>query len=171
LEEIIMDVNTKRTQSAARYLSKERGGAREALGYAWKITVDGETYQCFCNGFTGFFLKNFIDIPEREEPALKDFWKLIPNRRDLVECEFSRSDVEVARKLHKTSQVGIKKKLRTVGVYKVGNSFYNIDYIVDCINILGGDIIFKNNPNNPFGIALLESENGMAILLPRRKGE
>jgi len=164
-----MDVNTKRTQSAARYLSKERGGARGALGYAWKITVDGETYQCFCNGFTGFFLKKFIDIPEQEKPAIKDFQKLVPNRLELIEYEFIQSNAKAEQKHHKKSQAGIKEKLRTACVYRVGNSSYNIDHIVDCINILGGDIIFKNNPNNPNGIGLLESENGMAIILPLRR--
>ena len=46
---------------------------------------------------------------------------------------------------------------------------YNPAYIVDCLEILGGNATFCHDPDSYLNGALMENENGRAILLPCRK--
>lgn len=151
-----------RTKAALKYLGKAYK-YNEKFGLSWHE----DRKQCFTNGYTGFILENDLEIPACEQEAMRLSRCFPKNLSEYHLVNIDLSDVKAKIKLHKVAQAAIKAKDRTPCLYQIEGSYYNADYILDCYNILGGDIVFKQSdfPKSP---AVLESENGKAILMPFR---
>ena len=152
----------KRTRAAAKYIGK----CDEFRLGAW---IDkGE--QLFTNGYTAFFLSPAINgLPEAAESARFDIRKCIPSTDNYVTVEVDPADVAAKLKIWKAETPARERKRGRPLVYDVGEMCYNAEYILDCYNILGGDITFTQPEVWKPIPAVLTSENGKAILLPVRK--
>jgi hypothetical protein len=153
----------KRTRAAAKYIEK----CDEFRRGAW---VDDKE-QLFTNGYTGFFLNPSIDgLQEAPVTARFDIRKCIPNTDKYITVEVDPADVTAKLKIWKAQNPGAKKSGKPC-IYEVGESLFNAEYVLDCFNILGGQIVFKIPANGELTPAVLTSENGTAILLPVRKNK
>ena len=125
--------------------------------------------QCFSDGFTAFLLTNKIDGLNKVENSL-NLHELIEKSlsNDLQEILFNISDVKTALKIYRAEN---GRNCPVPCNFYLGISRYNAEYILNCYDILGGNIVFKQSKTNELAPAILESENGMAILLPMRKPE
>lgn len=124
---------------------------------------------CFLNGFTAFILNEKLDGIEIQGNTI-DIESFFPKSYDLKEFEVNIAEVKTALKLHKASESGKKAKDKTKCYYEVFEHWYNAEFIIDCYDILGDNIKFFQT-NNVLAPAVLENENGKAILLPVRKAE
>ena len=150
----------KRLKTIIKYLSKA-GKNNEKFGNAWY--VDDEL--CFTNGYTGFILKDKFDVPIIENSTL-DLPKYFPTNAD-TEIKVDLADLKMAIKTHKAREIRKKPKDKTLLMYQLGTAWYNPNLILECYEILGCDIIFRET-GKILTPAVLESKNGKAILLPMR---
>jgi hypothetical protein len=151
----------KRTRAAAKYIDK----CDEQRRGAWVDSND----QLFTNGYTGFFLKSAIDgLQEAPLTAQLELRKCIPDTDKYITIEVNPADVATKLKIWKAENPKAKKYGKPCD-YDIGESRYNAEYILDCYNILGGQIVFKIPEHGELSPAVLTSENGTAILLPVRK--
>lgn len=151
----------KRTRAAAKYIDK----CHDCRRGAW---ADKDS-QLFTNGYTAFILNPAIDgLQEASETSRLDIWGCIPNTDEYITAEVDPADVTAKLKIWKAENPNAKKRGRP-SMYEVGESLFNSEYILDCYNILGGQIIFKIPAHGELSPAVLTSENGMALLLPVHK--
>lgn len=129
----------------------------------------GTGYQCFTNGFTGFLLNHSLPgLPESQKPF--DLVKCLPIGGDALE-DFPSQLAEARRLIaeHKAATKGWKGKGKPKQPpIVIGKCGYNPQYLLDVAAILGGDITMYQDDSKPTSPARLESENGIAILLPVR---
>lgn len=166
--------------------AKETGGAstvartKKALAYIKACTIrpeqagastvehNGETYQSFTNGFTGFLLNPALPgLPEAKTPF--DLAKCLPAGGEPVPDLPAR--LAEARRIlaeYKASTTAAERKYRTNPPIIISKCGYNPQYLLDVCAILGGDITMYQDDNKPTSPARLESESGIAILLPVR---
>lgn len=151
----------KRTRAAAKYIDK----CDEFRRGAW--ADNGE--QLFTNGYTAFFLNPAINgLPEAPKTARFELRKCIPNTDKYISVEVSPADVSAKMKIWKAQNPAASRRGEQY-FYDIGESTYQARYILDCYNILGGDIVFKLPAHGELNPAVLSSESGTAILLPVRK--
>lgn len=148
---------TKRLKSALKYIESIE---REDRRGAWK---SGE-YQCFTNGYTGFLLTDHLDGLEESPASSIELEKCFPDYRYFKDVKIDIGDIKVKMLEHKTANKG-KKKVQPY-TYIIDGHYFNAKYILDAYSILGGDIKFYIEEGKPLSPAVLESENGKAIILP-----
>lgn len=154
----------KRTRAAAKYIEK----CDEHRRGAW--LDDGE--QVFTNGYTAFFLNPIIDgLPEASARARFDIRGCIPSTASYITVDVNPADVNAKIKIWKAETSAIERRHGRPLVYDVGEMCYSAEYILDCYNILGGNITFFQPAEWQLAPAVLASENGRAILLPMRKNK
>ena len=152
----------KRTRAAAKYISK----CDESRRGTW---MDGDE-QLFTNGYTAFFLSPAINgLPEASVRARFDIRKCIPSTDKYITAEVDPADVAAKLKIWKAKVPARERRHGRPLIYDVGGMCYNAEYILDCYNILGGNITFTQPAEWQPVPAVLTSENGKAILLPVRK--
>jgi len=153
----------KRTRAAAKYIDK----CDECRRGAW---IDDKGDQLFTNGYTAFFLSPAINgLPEASARARFDVRSCIPDTDNYITADVSTADVAAKIKIWKAKVPARERKHGRPLIYDVGGMCYNAEYILDCYNILGGDITFTQPKIWKPVPAVLTSENGKAILLPVRK--
>lgn len=149
-----------RTRAAVKYLKENaKSGCKRWAGCAW--AENGK--QCFTNGYTAFMLNEPLPgLPVTEEDHMNistcfpDDFRYIPTSIDIPE-------ITAALKIYQARN-GKKAHFRR----DIEKSHYNVRYLLDCYNILGGDIVLKVPANGELTPAVLESENGKALLMPER---
>lgn len=128
-------------------------------------TREEQDKQCFSDGYTAFILNNKIEgLPKNEKQNL-DLHTVLKDVDANNEINVDINDIKSAFKIHKAKYGRKHPTCR----YNLGISQYNAEYVLNCYDILGGNIIFKQSQTNELSPAILESENGIAILLPIRK--
>lgn len=151
----------KRFKAAQRYIKN----VEKSWGGKFKGAWEEQGKQCFSDGYTAFILKNKIErLPKTEKQNL-DLHTILKNIDANKETNVDINDIKAAFKIHKAKY---GRKYPTCQ-YDLGISLYNAEYILNCYDILGGNIIFKQSNKNELSPAILESENGIANLLPIRK--
>lgn len=113
---------------------------------------------CFSNGYSAFMLCDDFDIPITNSWPI-DIEILIPKNAN-TEVKIDLFDIKEYIKKSKSDKVKYP-------IYKIGNSYYNPNYIIECFNILGENFIFKQT-DNQFYPAILIGKNGKALLCPVR---
>ena len=152
----------KRTRAAAKYINK----CDERRRGAW---VDNDE-QLFTNGYTAFFLNPPINgLPEASARARFDIRKCVPNTDNYIAVEVDPADVAAKLKIWKAETPARERRHGKPLIYDIGGMCYNAEFILDCFNILGGNIKFTQPTEWQPTPAVLTSENGKAILLPVRK--
>lgn len=151
----------ERIKAINAYLSKN---GREEFKKAW---IENDK-MCLTNGYTGFMFNKTLECVEISEQSIFNLSKCFPNESNYKETTLDIADVKYQIKLHKAKESEKKQKEKTEYTYIINNQYYNAKYLVDSYKILGGDIIFKQGENN-LSPAILESENGKAIVMPIRK--
>ena len=155
-----------RTRAALKYLKDNAKEGRHVwAGTTW--TEEGK--QCFVNNCTAFALvKPLEGLPVATGAANAQHMNVLPcfpNGSDYVTAAVNIADVTAQLKIWKAQHSG---RHAQPCFYDVGMSRYNAQYLLDCYNILGGKIVFKVPPRGELSPAIMESENGKAILLPVR---
>ena len=153
----------KRTRAAAKYIDK----CDECRRGAW---IDDKGDQLFTNGYTAFFLNPAINgLPEASARARFDIRKCVPNTDNYIAVEVDPADVAAKLKIWKAETPARERRHGKPLIYDIGGMCYNAEFILDCFNILGGNIKFAQPTEWQPTPAVLTSENGTAILLPIRK--
>lgn len=157
--------------------AKDTGGTskaqrvKKALAYIKKIDrpnmagtfMNGEC-QCLTNGYTGFM---FYD-PLPGLPACDFEFDLRKLHNDtnadtiVPDLPFLLSE---ARRI-----VAESKATKQQPIITISNRHYNARYLLDIHAILSGNITMSYNNDNISSPAVFESENGLAIIMPIRKG-
>jgi hypothetical protein len=151
----------KRIHAATKYLNDEaKKGCKVWSGCTWM--EDGK--QCFVNGYTAFALNEPLEGLRTTDAEHFNVLPCFPDTSNYITAVVNVADVTARLKIYKA-----KHGSKTPFDYDIGNSRYNAQYILDCYNILGGDIVFKLPANGEITPAVMESENGNALLCPVRK--
>lgn len=151
----------KRFKAAQKYIKNIKNHWTTKHNGVWE--ENGK--QCLSNGYTGFILENKIEgLPKIEKTSL-DLHTVFKNTSANNEINVNINDIKAAIKIHKS----IHRSNTPPCEYDLGISRYNAEYILNCYDILGGDVVFKQSETNELSPAILKSENGIAILLPIRK--
>ncbi len=151
----------KRFKAVQRYIKNIEKRCIAGFNGTW----EEQDKQCFSDGYTAFILKNKIEgLPKNEKQNL-DLHTVLKDVNANNEINVDIKDIKVAFKIHKAKY---GRKYPTCQ-YNLGISLYNAEYILNCYDILGGNIIFRQSQTNELSPAILESENGIAILSPIRK--
>lgn len=158
----------RRTKTALRMFDGLEERQYPICGAVIKELPDGSICQCFANGFMAFTLIEPIDgLPAGDNEKALDVCKFIyeaeVRKLDMQETEIDSAAIKAHIKEHKATTKG---KRKPPAIYNLGKCYYNAQYILDACAILGGDVKFYQDENNPIKCALLESENGKAIVLP-----
>ncbi len=150
----------QRYKLASKYLKKvHKSTSDESFYTAW--TEEG--YQCFCDGYTGFLLKNHIpgiNVSCQDKFSLLEIYKNL-KCNNYTEFKIDFNDVNAQLKMSKA------QKIKTCRYY-VNEKCYNAAYIMDCFKILGGKEVTFTQPtsNKKMSPAILENNNGIALLSP-----
>lgn len=145
----------RRYKSAIKYFKKVNN---DRLNGTWE--ENGK--QCFTNGYSAFILDNKINGLKEIQKGF-DIYKAIGNTENYVEIPVNIKEIKANFKIQKAQS---KQKIY---YYDIGISRYNIEFIIHCYDILGGDITFKQHVKDELSCAMMESENGICILLPIKK--
>lgn len=151
----------KRFKSAQKYIKN----AEKCWTVEFKGTWEENGKQCFSDGYTGFILENKIEGLEKIENQVLDLHKALECTSVSKEIKVDINEIKTAVKIYKSTH----KRNAPPFEYDLGISRYNAEYIISCYDILGGNIVFKQSETNEISPAILESENGIAILLPMKK--
>ena len=149
----------RRVQSAAKYL-KEAGNknSKEWSGCTW--VENGK--QAFVNGYSAFLLNEPLEGLKAIDGIPFPVSKCFPGHMDnYVIADVNITDIAAYLKIFRAEH-GRKTRCD----YDILKSRYNAQYILDCYKILGGNIVFKVPQNGELTPAVLESENGKALLCP-----
>ena len=160
----------KRTKTAQKLLNSLPESQIPRAGAVVRTTLDGKTYQSFTNGHIAFMLwEELPGLPQGDGNAL-DIDSVIRETESQMKkrkkIDIDLADVKAKIIEHKTLNKGRYNTPYTP--YKIGRPHYNAQHILDSYTILGGNIKFYNDPTKPLSRAILESENGKAVLLPLR---
>lgn len=151
----------RRFRAAQRYIKNIEKKCIAGFNGTW---IEDEK-QCFSDGYTGFILENKIDaLPQILKPNF-DLHTVLKNIDATKEINVNINEIKTALKIHKSTH----RKNKLTCEYNLGISLYNAEYIVNCYDILGSDVVFKQSETNELSPAILENQNGIAILLPIRK--
>lgn len=123
-------------------------------------------HQCFTNGYIAFMLKKHFDqLPKTDIPPL-NLNDLIKQKTadDLYEVDVDITDVKTKLKIFKAENKANKTKRPCI--YRIENSFFNAQYLIDCYTILSGKNIKFSQTKNNLAPAIIKSENGKAIICP-----
>lgn len=151
----------KRFKAVQRYIKN----AEKSLVGEFKGAWEEQGKQCFSDGYSAFILKNKIEgLPKAEKQNL-DLHTILKDINAKNEINVDINKIKSTVKIHKAKY---GRKYPTCQ-YDLGISLYNAEYILNCYDILDGDIVFKQSGTDELSPAILESENGIAILLPMRK--
>ena len=152
----------KRTKLLNKLLSK---CYREQFQKAFYEEIKGEKMQVsVIDGFYAFMLRNALDVPTNENGGSVTISRCIPDYRDFGECSYDIAEIKTALKLHKANKKDNFCRIEINGRY------YNAEYFINVIEILGGDIKMYHDAKQ-LNAAVFESENGLAILMPVRAPE
>lgn len=158
----------KRTKTALKMFDGLEESQYPTCGAVIKKLPDGSARQCFTNGCYAFVLVDPIEgLPAGDKEKALDICTFVyeaENRKpNMQEVEINPAAIKAYIKEHKATTKG---KRKPPAIYNLGECYYNAQYILDACTILGGNVKFYHDENNPIKCALLESENGKAILLP-----
>lgn len=148
----------KRTKLLNKLLAKCN---REICRSGFHADIRGEKMQCsIIDGFYAFMFRQDLDIPMQQSTPIA-IGKCIPDYSNFTKCEFDLAAIKTALKLSKA-----KKETRCR--IEINGREYDAAYLINVIEILGGDITMYHDANG-ITAAVFESENGLAILMPLRK--
>lgn len=156
-------------------VQKENGNIRPQFNKCWIEKINGQPMQIFCNKYYIIALNEnyFVDVPTEKE--LKDgfraekFFIPIKQKQNLNRQDFDLSEIKMQRAQFKAEQKNIPPKKRIKKhLVDIGNSSYNSQYFINCVEALGKNSVFYQN-QNILGMSYFESEIGIAGLLPCRK--
>lgn len=151
----------KRTKLLNKLLSK---CYREAFQKAFYEEIKGEKLQCsIIDGYYAFMLRNELDIPMNENGGSVTISRCLPDYSNFGECSFDMVEIKTALKLFKAK----KDKTERFCRIEINGRYYNAEYLINVVEILGGDVKMYHDAKN-INAAVFESENGLAILMPVR---
>lgn len=142
----------------------------------WHDTMSDEKYLFGVTRYCAIALRGEFQIPTAEKPGfdparLKGFFENFNGTGESVKVD--PADVRAKLKVHKTETAAKypAKKARYIRCdYQIGNQYFDAEYLLTVCEILGGTVYIENNVLPRAG-AVLQSENGLAFLCPRRKPE
>lgn len=142
--------------------------------YAWKESYEGIEYQCFTDGSIGFMLKNKLNIETKDIPKTQSFRLFDTIKKDYKsfnQYTIDRSEVVAYQKINKSKYCRKPGTFirSTSNVCKISDSFVSMTLLLNVIDVLGGKITFFVS-NKKYDIIVCESENGIAVLCPKRVG-
>lgn len=157
----------KRQREAEKFYNEYKKTSPLAAG-----SIKQNNYQYINNSFVGFELTDHLEIPESKkglhiaiEDILRDKDRYDRMNKNLYAEIMNIFDhVRIDRGRLVRSEL-TKEKYDLV----INKGHYNPDFIETAINILGGEITYSNDPNDPFAPLFLHSENGTAFVLPLRR--
>ena len=148
----------KRTKLLNKLLSK---CFRENFQKAFYEEIKGEKMQCsIIDGFYAFMLRNALDVPIDNGGSFA-ISRCLPDYRDFGECSYDIAEIKTALKLFKAK----KDKTERFCSIEINGRFYNAEYLINVVEILGGDVKMYHDAKS-LNAAVFESENGIAILMP-----
>lgn len=151
----------KRTKLLNKLLSK---CYRNEFKKAFYEEIKGEKMQCsIIDGFYAFMLRNALDVPTNENGGSVTISRCLPDYRDFGECSYDIAEIKTTLKLFKAK----KDKTESFCLIKINGRYYNAEYLINVVEILGGAVKMYHNAKN-INAAVFESENGIAILMPCR---
>ena len=152
---------------AAQKIFKEVPEYLESTKYAHTREINGKNYQMFTNGYIGFMLNE--PLPELQQSKQNNGLNMYEFIKDFGNRTLTDIDLSAVKEViteNKKIPLADRNKYPFVDI---GNSRYNAKYLLQCYEILGGDIKFYQDEEKPLQGAILESENGKAMLMPIRK--
>lgn len=179
----LAEKDIKETETKNKYGTKEVSRLKKAekiikysrFDYSWEETYEGIEYQCFTDGSIGFMLKNKLNIDTKDIPKTQNFrlFNVLPkDYKSFNQYTVDRSTVVAYQKINKSKYCGNPGKFtdNTSNVCKIADSFVSMTFLLNVIDILGGNITFFVSENQ-YQPIICESENGIAILCPKRVGK
>lgn len=160
------------TRRFEKILSK----ASEKFSKCYNQTINGEKMQILC--FDGYYIialkeKYKTNAPEFSEEEnrhinFNNFLKIpdtcIKKDFDLPACKIKLSELKAESKKDKSS----KDKTGTKYIYNIGETYYNLEWLVECAQCLGGDITFYQGAHC-LSPSYMVSNMGMAVIMPINK--
>ena len=159
----------QRTKAAQIFLARVPPAHIKACGARFQ-EHDGVEFQMFNSSYAAFMLVDELDglIQATEEPH-DVLWQFLNNSiDDRVEVKIDIKGIAAQIKLERAE--GFPQRSSSKSVLRVpiniGKSCYNAEYLLECYEILGGNIKFYQREDNYRKPAILVSENGKGLLMP-----
>ena len=176
-EKDIRETETKKKsgpKEVSRLKKAEKIIKDSRFDYAWEETYEGIEYQCFTDGCIGFMMKNKLNIEIKDIPNTQSFrlLKAVPkDYKSFSQYTVDRFTVATYQKINKSKYCGKPGTFinSTSNVCKISDFFVSMTLLLNVIDILGGKITFFVS-NSKYDIIVCESENGIAVLCPKRIG-
>lgn len=167
----------KRLKLAEKILkgNQKNNTTREMFHKCIVTEIDYEKMQVFGTPYYQIALREIYKVPaetwkddehvEWKSAVSKFFnkgnYEYTPTDFDLTEIktEFAQWKAEQKRKPPKTRD--------EFCVVRLGNTGYNAEYFINCVEALGGDVTFLQNGNRT-GLSFFESEIGKSLIMPIR---
>lgn len=139
---------------------------------AWMEKINGEDMQIIGNPYFIFAFNQEHQVLTDTEVEAKNIFKASNffdrSQHNLNICDYDIVEIKQYISDWKTEQKQKPPKQRkSICVIPIGNSGYNAEYFVNCIEALGNDVVFYQN-ENPKNISFFENESGQALLMPCR---
>lgn len=139
---------------------------KEQMQHIWREHIDNYDYACACIfGSYAFFLKCDIPFHTYEHldhvflaPIYTEIYKNIVPENILLDV----NNLKAQYKIYKTIPSNTRPKFKYI---KIGTQYFNLEYLINICDVLGGEIKI-NNSKSVLGGAFLFGDNGEAILMP-----
>lgn len=157
----------------SKRLSKILAGCDAFAGNntAWSIDFHGEKKQCVvpCGAY-GFMFNEPLDLPTDETINRLDMNKFFDvDFSQFIEQKVNFSEVKTQYNAFRKSLTPKQRKNKLNRcVVQIGDKYFNAEYLIDTMEVLGGNITFYQHKNQR-QYDILVSENGSAVICPLNK--
>lgn len=169
-------MDKKRTTKILSYLKRNKKSPRKMLQTCWTEELNNKKMLCFTNGYTGFMLYEISeDLPINHDYKTDFIIKMIldveAHAYSMNLTPINLNDLKSKLKNHDQKYKGVKYVDGKPKCYiDIGEHRYNVKYLIECIEILGGkDIQFYQPDNGKLTSSMFISEYGKALIMPVRK--
>ena len=160
-----------RCKKAQKLIEGEDNANLEYLKKSW--VENKKQYACI-GGYYGFIFdeKNRLDIPISEDPP-KNLTEVLEDISDIksknkTKIDFDRCAIKEQLATWKSAQKGKKKSEKEPScLINIGAAYYNAQYILNIVDILGAETELYQNSSTP-GAATFISPLGQAVLMDCR---
>lgn len=159
------------TVQLTRRFEKILSKASEKFSKCYNQTIDGEKMQILC--FDGYYIialkeKYKTNAPEflEAENSQIDFNRFLKIPDTCIKKDFDLPACKI--KLSELKAESKKDKSSTKYIYNIGETYYNLEWLVECAQCLGGDITFYQGAHR-LSPSYMVSNTGMALIMPINK--
>lgn len=166
----------KRLKLAEKILKQnQKDSLREVLNKCITFEIDGEKFQAFGTAYYQIALKEAYKTPldawgDNEYASWRNTVAscFTDEHRNYTSVEFDLTEIKTEFAQWKAEQKRKPPKMRDeFCVVRLGNTGYNAEYFINCVEALGGDVTFLQNGNRT-GMSFFESEIGKSLIMPIR---